>query len=68
MTSGNKTSAASFSIFGLFPPIPVDLLGSSDFKIDFNSSDFISGILKLTHVGNLLSLYSFKYVKFSYIE
>ena len=35
------------------PSIPVDLLGSTDFRVDFSSSDLRSGILKLTSFGNL---------------
>ena len=49
--NGNKTSEASLSIFGLIPSTPVDLLGSKDFKMDFNSSDFMSGTWKCIFSG-----------------
>ena len=33
-------------MFGLIPSIPVDLLGSRDFNMDFSSSDLMSGTVK----------------------
>ena len=45
--NGIKASEASLSIFGLIPSIPVDLLGSRDFNMDFNSSDLMSGTLEM---------------------
>ena len=49
----NKTSEASFSILGLIPSIPVDLLGSRDFRMVLSSSDFISEMLNSTFSGFL---------------
>ena len=44
---GNKMSESRLSIFGqLIPSVPVDLIGSRDFNMDFSSSDLMSGTLK----------------------
>ena len=48
---GNKSSEASFSILGLIPSIPVDLLGSRNFRMVLSSPDFISGMLNSTFSG-----------------
>ena len=48
---GNKTSEARLRIFGVSPSIPVDLLGSRDFNMDFSSSDLMSGTLKCIFSG-----------------
>ena len=56
---GNKTSEARLSIFGLIPSIPVDLLGSRDFNMDFISSDLMNGTLKCIFPGFLELMNSF---------
>ena len=44
---GNKMSESRLRIFGqLIPSIPVDLIGSRDFNMDFSSSDLMSGTVK----------------------
>ena len=55
----NKTSEARLSIFGLIPSIPVGLLGSKDFNMDFRSSDLMSGTLKSIFSGFLELMNSF---------
>ena len=56
---GNKALEASLNIYGLIPSIPVDLLGSRDFNMDFNSSDLMSGTLKCIFSGFLELMNSF---------
>ena len=61
---GNKTSGVRLSIVGLILSIPVDfipvdLLGSRDFKMDFSSSDLMSGTLKCIFSGFVELMNSF---------
>ena len=57
--NGNKTSEARLSIFGLIPSIPVALLRSRDFNVDFSSSDLMSDTLKCIFSGILELMNSF---------